>query len=559
MDEDLQAGRSIQVAFDSTLINKAAQQQQPPLDYYAQGICFKILGVTPFAARIHSVFFGTFATVIFSLLLIHLFERKLTVILGIVAFATNPYLIRYAQEGRPISCSIFFGTLYLYLIVTRILVVRRKHSCWSTFLLFFTTQFCFLLSVGFQPIVYIATSSLTLLPLLLYRKYRLSIGIHFVGTVAAFVAALPILLRTIIGGRQLLNETHIPGLFVKLFANFWWPKPQAALEKITSISGYTLFLWGIIIVIGLMGIFLTRSLDRSDSNQRVLTAYVSAFFCMFLFLFDIMFYSLISYRVTLRYYMVITPVFILLGVLFWDWGANLFSFMQIRICKANVVRYLFILLFVLLNFVQIYETFRIVYFKQENEGWRELYSLFNDNRDISARAYMMNLTRIDRYHPYFFSQRFYYTESPRPVALFDADKIPQHILSKSFLAKTKKVFVCTMYGNNKIKNDYFKSLSYVKVHSFTALSAIEVEKRDDLRAQLITVFRLFGNKASVKEDNYKLFSILFELEYQDGNLQGMNANLQKLISMDKRNKLSNKIAIYKNMERKFIAKKNTDN
>ncbi len=547
MDEDMQAGHALTIGKGLDIVRGAARQQQPPLDYFAEGVCLKIFGVTTVGARIHAVLFGVLAAVVFSLLIRRVCSGNLPFVFGSAAFVTHPWLIRYSQEGRPPSCGVFFATLYLYVAIVGVVVEPRARSPLRFFLAVFAAALGLLLSIGFQPVVFLLTSAIVLLPFIAFKKYRAVVLLHHGALFAALVAAWPILWRTVAKGGQYLRENDSWIAMVKTaFGGFHFPEGSTVAAELRVLTGGTPLLWALLGVAGAAGMLFLRSKERAEPAPRALLAYAAAFTALFLPLFDILFDGFIAYRIVARYYLTVVPVFLLAAALLFAEATRAATWIVDRAKRPAVrgVRFLPLAVAVALIALQITETFREVYFNRENADWRALYGLLNREPPGEARAYMMNLNRIDRYHPYFFARRFYYTGSPLPVRLYDGERLPGQLAAVSSVGTSfpfRKILLTTMYGFHKVLPEAFENIDGVQVHRFTGLSVIEIQDKGDLKRQAVDVLKRLRKSAGRSEANYKPVVMLADIYLIDGKQKQFETTLKDLKKMDKRGKLAPKI------------------
>ncbi|MFC1593830.1 glycosyltransferase family 39 protein [Candidatus Omnitrophota bacterium] len=149
MDEDRQAEYAALGVSDTRIIDLAASQQQPPLDYYLEAVGIAIFGFNEFGIRIHAVVLGALASILFFLFLAR-FYGFISAFAGFFLFAFNPWLLRYSVEARPYSTAVFFAVVFMFLHHT---VTRERNIRNMT--LFVIAQLCLLFTIGFQPVVLI--------------------------------------------------------------------------------------------------------------------------------------------------------------------------------------------------------------------------------------------------------------------------------------------------------------------------------------------------------------------------------------------------------------------
>ena len=205
MDEAMQSKMADRNPFDPILTAKAAVQQQPPLDYFFQAIAFQNFGITPTGARIHSAIGGTLTVMLFLVAVMIFTPNRFVWIAATLLIVSHPVLIRYSQEGRPVSTAILFATFQL-LYITKLIFHPDAFSRPAGLLAMIFIQTGLLLSIGFQPIVYLVTSGLSLIPFLFSSFHRHAVLRCYLTMALAFAAALPLLQFTIDRSGRLLHN-----------------------------------------------------------------------------------------------------------------------------------------------------------------------------------------------------------------------------------------------------------------------------------------------------------------------------------------------------------------
>lgn len=548
MDEDRQAeiaGRG----FDLDLVSRAAEQHQPPIDYYAEAIGLALFGVTEHGARVHAALFGALASALLFFLLGRLFHHPLPVLLGTAMFVFDVYMVRYSQEGRPISCGVFFTVLYLVGLHTY-LFPRTAGSAASgetparffarellRGVLLFTAVLLFFLSVGFQPIVFVAVSTVALLPGLLRRRLRWRIALVVGITVLAFLAALPILQESMGHGRELIGTAslwdRITGVVESLGAfdkASWWGKYDRLIPHHQTLVA-------VLALPALLGWLIEWKKNRRHAAVAG-GLYLLAFALLYPPAFDIVYRSQISWKVQTRYFLTFQPVLVT-GIA----GAVFFAVRAVtRVTRHRfaMARWAFCLV-VLALFIQAEKqngiTLQAVYQRQERTDWRSLYALFNREGKPRDTAFIMNLTRIDRWSPRFYATQFYYSHRPRQVRLNPLENLPI-LYARERLNKKHNLFLVTPYGNEKLTADHWQGVQEVAFHRFHKLAVIQVKSRIRMKPHIVKVFDILTGKLTKEESNFRVWHIFAQLKLADGDLPGAAALIQDLRAMDKRRKLS---------------------
>lgn len=159
MDEIRQVGYYYSTENVFHLIDKAASQQQPPLDYLIGYIIANFLPFHEIVVRLPSLVFGTAIIPLSYHLFALTYTRRMAMITSLL-ICFSPSLIYYSQEARPYS--IFLVLLLLSLICFFQVVNLEEIKKWSKFR---TVAFLMLLSRGLEPLIALASLFLTSLML----------------------------------------------------------------------------------------------------------------------------------------------------------------------------------------------------------------------------------------------------------------------------------------------------------------------------------------------------------------------------------------------------------
>ncbi len=548
MDEDRQAelaGRG----FDLALVSRAAEQHQPPIDYYAEAIGLALFGVTEHGARVHAAIWGALAAALFFCLLRRLFRHPLPVLIGTAMLALDVYMVRYSQEGRPIFCGIFFAVLYLYTLHVFLFPhaplggplpagapLRRLLEELPRGAVLLIVVFGFFLSVGFQPIVFVGVSSVAMLPGMLDRRIRYRIMIAMAITFLAFLAALPILQQSMGHGEQLIGRTSLWGRLSGVVTNLgafdrssWWSKYDRLIpHHQTLIASLALP--------ALLGGFIDWKGKRSVG---ALTGglYLLVFALLYPPIFDVIYRSQISWKLQTRYFLTLQPVLIaaMAALTFFSLRAAT----QLTLRRFKAARWGFCLV-ILALFVRAEQgnnaTLKSIYHRQEKTDWRALYALFQQQGQPRDSAFIMNLMRIDRWTPEFYAMQFYYPKRHRKVRPTRLENLPTQYARNRF-HKRHNLFLVTPYGNEKIAADFWKGADEVAFHRFNKLAVIQVKNKGRMNQHITKVFEVLTKRLKKEESNFRAWSLFAQLKLADNDLKGAALLIHDLNAMDKRKKL----------------------
>lgn len=539
MDEGKQAEMAAVNPLDFDLADRAARIQQPPIDIFLQSISIMNFGYNETGIRMQAAILGAVAAVLFFLVLQRIIPNRPAVLLGTLAFIFHPFLIRYSQEGRPISTGIFFSLLYLYFLLESFHPSRSDRKLLRPFFILTAVQVGFFLSVGLQPVVFLLASSICLAPNLMVKERRTLTLFTYLSTAAAFIVSLPIIQMTISygAGYNSLEQTSILDMLKNIGGGFDYVTVSniAPFYK-TILADYGLF-FAAALIAGTIGFIF-------NPNRRRYTfpaAYFTVFFLIFPLIYTVIFRSQISLNIIKqRYYLTFAPVCLALMALavgLWlsldEKAASLSR--RWRHVPAVILAALFIYSFVpnLQSVSQVY--------KAKKPEWKKMYDIFLYDSEPGDMAYMLNLVRIGRWNPFFRARAFYYSSHhERPVSLREAQQIPADLKNPELWKSERNIYIVTRYGWEKIKKDFFKGVEGVDVFLFGQLSLIRIKKNPTTKENFISVLRTLKAKLPPHENNYFLYEILISIDLDKGNIESARKNLEVLEAMPGR-KLRNKL------------------
>jgi hypothetical protein len=544
MDEGRQVGYSIEGPFGNRLAAKAALQQQPPLDYFIQSMFVKNFGVNEVGIRLHSALLGALAASLFFALVLILTNGNLTAsALGTAVFAFNPWLIRYSQEGRPISTAVLFSVLYLH-AMTRFLHSKiQLDSTLKNLTVLVAVQTGFLLSVGFQPLVFLLVGSLSLLPLLVNRDYRIKVLLVLGTTAIAASLALPILLLVIRSGPQYVGKHTMMEMIAAILTGFSNLSLDAHLTYPFKIAGdYT-----ILFLVTMVASVANLAFCNPTSKDRWTLLYAATFLLLYPLVYEVFFKSLIDYDIKLRYFLTFAPALVAgLTILIYhslQAAGSLWSRWHgpLRFFPHSILALVFGISFVG-NFGKMQEVY-----ETKNAEWNKMFAMLKRETGKHGVAYMMNLVRADEWSPFFRCRMFYYPKNlPQPVELRGIRKMSADLTRDSkFWARRGNIFISTTYGSKKINASLFSDMNAVKVYPFYRLPTIKITRGKDLRRRVINVLERIVERLPKTRGNFKPLELLIHADIKDGRLDRAKKNMALLATMDSKNKLKRKIAVFK--------------
>ena len=538
MDEERQA----QIAgsgFDLGMAGRAAGQHQPPIDYYLEAVGISIFGKTEIGARIHAAVMGALSVLLFLCLLRQHFKGQKLVYVSAVLFLFDVFHIRYSQEGRPIATGVFGALFY----VTAVFNWMKENSFGRQRILDVTVLFAanvfLLLSVGLQPIPFLAASSMALLPGMFIRSLRRRVAATWLIALASLLVCYPIISLSISEGGSYLGDKSLMARLgalvhalpkigkatwsLKLKEIFHNYQPMAMLLAVPGIAG------------------IVRSwIERQDDRLRLLSTYAVLFVVVFPPVFDVLFVSQINYNIKPRYFATYQPMlFLCLSVLIYH------SFILMRFLPPLTAKwgtrglYALFALFFVFSFVQNGAKLIGEYENHSTAGWRQLYAFFREEGNTGDVAYMMNLNRFGRLDPFFHAIPFYYKKKDsRPVALRNTRQLLSDYEKDRI--KNKSLFIVTAYGNDNLSEVYFRGIENVRYRAFPSLAVIQVTnivQTSDIK----DVFRIFVERLTPHAENFRAFYILAKMLLHDGEENEAEDIIGKLSALDKNRRFQKEI------------------
>lgn len=329
------------------IINYAASQQQPPLDYWV-GHIFYFYSNSDFSVRLPSAIFGTGSVLLITLLTAQICRLPIAIGIGFI-YSLLPFSIYFSQEARPYSICIFFflATLFQLNYLTTLKIIKLKHYVILTTIIYF-----FLLTRTLVPIVIITSLTLILISFLIYKLWRkgndkLTFKKQAL-TLTSFAVALLLYLpffKNILTARE--SSSYISGtngLDIKLLIhgieNFsfspMWPAFVVQTEPLTFF----------ILIATIVGISLTLFIKEIRSNFLMSTAAILLPTACILHLFIFQAFTTESFRPPYAIYL--SPLCLVLSAQtidrLWDTGKKNLPFLYLRIITIAACLILFFIL-----------------------------------------------------------------------------------------------------------------------------------------------------------------------------------------------------------------------
>jgi hypothetical protein len=414
---------------------------------------------------------------------------------------------------------VFFFTLQLYALHG--FVLGRKsllaRTLWGVFVL--ASSIAFLLSVGFQPVVSIATTSAALLPALLVRGLRWRAMLAWLLFGLAFLVAAPILKLLLERGGSYVARASLSQRLLSVLDASAAVGIDAWTVKYEALMGHV---WPFAVAaaaLGLVGRALGRDLSRCREASHC-TLFLLVFVSLFPWIFDSVFRALVDYELKLRYYVTLTPALILVVAGLCqharDWLGNLRAKpVSLRVPVA-------VLLTATLGYAFLLQGKSVIStYERKRTDWASLYALFQAAPSRGV-AYMVHLKDPGRPVSGFTSQRFHYPSTrPKPIALLrQVDLLRDYRPRKSRLDRGS-IYVVTRAGWHyvkRIRRKLERDVPGVKVRIFYGLSAIQVRDRADLEPLFDALVEYLPRKPT----SYRAYEVLAALKRHDGDGKGAN-------------------------------------
>ena len=533
MDEDAQARYILRGGFDLSMLTRSAAQQQPPLDYYLEYLGFQVFGVTPLGARFHAAVLGSLTVLVLHGLLKKAFETRLPVFLGTLLALLHPLLLYYSREGRPIACGVFFATLELYVLLGYIHSKKARYVVLLRGALLSLVTCGFMLSVGFQPLVFLASAALALVPGLFVARLRFRVLGAWLAFALGALGALPVLLRVLEDGTRYVGSTSpfervdsILKQFQELGASSWTGKWLELLGHI----------WPLGVVVTLLGVgWLCFCLKQNKPLEaRDFTIFLVVQSLLFPALFDATFHALIDYNIKTRYYLTLAPVLILLMASLSQYARQLaHSLVNTHRTRSWLYRGALVVLLASTSVLHAKASYKA--HREPGRDWASMYALFK-NAPSRGTAYMVHLVEPGNQRPGYYSQRFYYTVGDNKlVALRLQTHLARDCKRHGGPLSRKGLYFVVRYGWGRIKKLQAKlerDLPQSTVHVFPGTSVVYLRPERSGVQAATRFFEALTKRLPRGPESYNAYVGLAELKLCQGDHRGAAAVLKSLRALD---------------------------
>ena len=536
MDEDAQATVAGEWSLPR-IAYKAARHHQPPIDYYAEKIGLTLFGYTEVGARIHAVMWSALAAALFFILLTRQLRHPVAIGMGALFFILHPDLVRYATEGRPISCGVFFATLFLYVLSHHFSrPVAGRYATAKQFGLLFASEFGLLLSVGFQPVVLVVTVFIAATSHALCARSRKRAMVFMAASLTATAAALPVLMLGVANGEAYLGTATPLERLGKIATNLSTFDTISYQQKLLPLIGDLLP----ILIAALPLATLNWTYRLKLTRKRLMDIALLLTLLLYPVIFDTLFNALINYSIALRYYLTLAPFALLAAARIIDDAIiALRSLTAAKSLYARTAACSVIALLLTLSTNHLVDGIHDRNKASVRTDWRSLFGYIRTSVPSNSNAYLFNLVPEGRWAPpRFYTEKFYYPEAKgRPAALYRENVLIPHYRKAENRWKKDVLFV-TPYGYESIHGQLFSDNKDVAVLRFHRLSVIHIKHGRNMRHRVRRIFERLASQVEKTEKNYLVFETLGWMQLFDGERNTALKTVNILKEIDKRGALS---------------------
>lgn len=563
MDELAQYSYTQKGTFNPSITTDAATQGQPPLDASLQTLGLLNFGTNETGLRCHAAGLGALSILFFFLLLNHLTHSLFPSTIATLFLTFHPWLIRYSQEGRPISTTITMSIIYLSILF---FFLKKNQSplhtapppppLTSSLLILISFQTWFILSAGFQPLIFILTSCLALLPLLFSKTFRRPTLFILLSVPLSFLIAYPILKTSIDLNANLYLQTYSPlEKTLSIFNHLFSIPLHDYLDFFQPLTHYFHWLFLLTLIPGIIGL-----IDTIRHKTMNITSAAFIYFLIFVPTFPLLFYStfttLIKTKIKTRYFLSFTPA--LAALLALSLFFTLHAFLPViknkikthraKLWNISTLTYTIITFLFILAFFSNWGKLEDLY-KSKNREWNKVYELFSNYSTPHDQAYVMNLSPPGQWAPLSFPNKEFYLNKtnsyPITIALKDQNALASDypgFLNPNFQGN---IFIVFIYGEEKLKPSLFKNLPFIRFYPFYRLPVIQVLNQGQLPQHLTQLFLHLCDHLPIHPSNYLAFQVLFYLHTFNHNFERAGQLLNTLEKMNGNGKLSIPINLMK--------------
>jgi len=533
MDEDSQARRVLEGDFSLDLVKRAATQQQPPIDYFVQHFGFEYFGVTPLGARVHAAVFGALAVLWFYRLSKRVFGGGAPVVFGTVLMLLHPLMIYYSQEGRPISCGVFFATLFLANLHGFVLLPATRWRRALRGLGLLVSTWCFQLSLGMQPVILIAVLAGALFPGLFVKSLRPWVLSSWAIFVAAFGLAWPVLASVIGQSDRYVDRAPLSDRLLNVLAKLLEPPFQAWQFQLGELLEP---LWPpvlLLLSLGLWGL-VNDFRQRRQPATLALTVFCLLSALLFPWVLGAIFAAVVNWPLKPRYFATLTPVVLLLLALLLHHATPIALRLAARSRRVKLA--VITTLVAWLGWTGVVQArASATGYTKPKQDWAGLYALFKQNQRRGT-SYMVSLRPPGEPERGYYALRFYYPSSDaQPIKLKSTRHLrPDYKHSKKFL-REGNVYVTIVDGWKEVRplgRAIEERVPGARFHALAGASVIELRPTKQGRAALLQLFEVLAERLKPTRDTWRALHMLAWLRIEDGDLEGARKLVLQLKKLD---------------------------
>lgn len=427
LDESVQISGALS---SSSVILAAAENGQPPLDYFLTALSLDVFGKTAFAARFFAALSGSLTVPLFFLLL-RSAECSRVISQGVALLVLlSPGLLYYSREGRPVSLGVLLTVCYGLTVFS---LVKSRFKPAAVAGLGAITLLYFLV-LGFQPVIFSLTACLCAVYFLFWCDFRRPAFLFLVSQGAALLLFLPILLLLKSQSKGNLHSFSFHQLtqsLQKINVGTW-------VMQLSLLHGFLPYFMILLLLLPL-GLLHGPKVNR----ERVRLLGVSLLGCLlFPLIFSSVFHLMINWPLAERYYLVYSvPIFLTLGLLS-EFFKDVFLSAISNLRQGVWLRRIFLGVFAcgLSLTLWDYGSLSVAALKRsENSDLRPLYQYFQVYPKAGGVAFLMSFQSLDRWLCYkFLLTEFYYpkarSQRVRLLAMEDPED-PYDFLKESLRVK----------------------------------------------------------------------------------------------------------------------------
>jgi len=533
MDEDAQARRVLEGEFSLDLVHRAATQQQPPIDYFAQHFGFEFFGITPLGARVHAAVFGALTVLCFYRFLKRVFDGGVPVFFGTVLMLLHPLMLYYSQEGRPIACGVFFATLFLTNLHGFMLLPGTPWRRALRGLGLLASTWCFQLSLGMQPVILIAVLAGALFPGLFYKPLRRWVAGAWAIFAAAFGLAWPVLSSVIGESDRYVQKAPIADRLLRVLAKLAEPPFHAwqfQLGEVLRPLGPPLLL---LVALGLWGL-VNDFRQRRQPALLALTVFCSIGTLVFPWVLGAIFDALVQWPLKPRYFATLVPVVLTLLALLLHHATPVALELSARSRRVKLAVVAALVVAVCWTGVRHAKASAAAYTKPKQD-YAGLYALFKRSERPGV-SYALSLRPPGDPDRGYYSLRFYYQPTePRPVTLKKSHHIRKDFARGDGPLSKRNVYLTIIDGWRRTEPMHAaieKRVPGATVHALYGMSVVELRPTKEGRAALRQLFEVLVEGLKPAPDTWRVVDTLAWLRLADRDLKGARELALRLKKLD---------------------------